>query len=324
MNSIDLKNGETSKINYASLIHSRTFQKLLEIILKDKTTGQHIVWTTDIYQEFGILYKAENQISSIAVLNLLGNGLQPRVSKTLEQQQSRTKERAEVFTPSWIVNQMNNLCDEQWFGKKNVFNREKDRFWIPMEGKIRFEEEDGWKKYVDSRRLEITCGEAPYLVSRYDASTGEYLEIKKRIGILDRKIRVVNENVNDESEWIKWCIRAYQSTYGYEFQGDNLLFARINLLLTFDDYYEERWKKEPDINKIKIIADIITWNLWQMDGLKDCTPYGIPEEEFHQISFFDLLESKKNTNEPGLCVIKDWRACKSGKKIKYIDLKGVK
>lgn len=44
-----------------------------------------------------------------------------------------------------------------------------------------------WQKYVDERRLEITCGEAPYLVSRYDAVSGEPLELKDRIGMLDRK-----------------------------------------------------------------------------------------------------------------------------------------
>ncbi len=53
-----------------------------------------------------------------------------------------------------------------------------------------------WEDYIDSKRLEITYGEAPYLVSRYDASTGEMIDIHKRIGILDRKLRVVNENVN--------------------------------------------------------------------------------------------------------------------------------
>lgn len=34
---------------------------------------------------------------------------------------------------------------------------------------------------MDSRRLEITCGEAPYLVSRYDASAGEYNEFQVTI-----------------------------------------------------------------------------------------------------------------------------------------------
>ena len=31
--------------------------------------------------------------------------------------------------------------------------------------------------------MEITCGEAPYLVSRYDAVTGEVINLKSRIGL---------------------------------------------------------------------------------------------------------------------------------------------
>ncbi len=79
----------------------------------------------------------------------------------------------------------------------------------------------------------ILWGEAPYLVSRYDTVTGQKIELNSRIGLLDRKMRVVNENVNDEVEWFKWTERAFQSIYGYEFQGDNLLLARENLLCTF-------------------------------------------------------------------------------------------
>lgn len=85
--------------------------------------------------------------------------------------------------------------------------------------------------------MEITCGEAPYLVSRYDAATGELiLPPLRRIGLLDRKLRVVNENAASYEEWIKWVLRAFQSCYGFEYQGDNLLIARINLMMSFYDY----------------------------------------------------------------------------------------
>ena len=98
---------------------------------------------------------------------------------------------------------------------------------------------------MDSRRLEITCGEAPYLVSRYDTTTGGLIVPPiNRIGFLDRKLRVVNENTITEEEWLKWAERAIQSYYGYEYQGDNLLIARINVLLSFYEYFIERWKHE--------------------------------------------------------------------------------
>ena len=77
------------------------------------------------------------------------------------------------------------------------------------EGKIEFPDGKCWQGYVDSRRLEITCGEAPYLVSRYDVSTGELIVPPlRRIGILDRKLRVVNENTDTYEEWLRWTIRA--------------------------------------------------------------------------------------------------------------------
>lgn len=113
-----------------------------------------------------------------------------------------------------------------------------------IEEPIAFPKEKSWKRYIDSRRLEITCGEAPYLVSRYDVSTGDFIvPTKRRIGQLDRKLRVVNENTAAYDDWLKWTIRAFESYYGYEYQGNNLLIARINLLLTFTDYYKERWGK---------------------------------------------------------------------------------
>ena len=119
--------------------------------------------------------------------------IQPRAYKSSQQQSERTKKKAEVFTPSWICNQMNNHCDEEWFGRKNVFNKECNKEWIINNENIEFNNKS-WKEYVNSTRLEITCGEAPYIVSRYDTSTGELIPIKKRIGILDRKLRVINEN----------------------------------------------------------------------------------------------------------------------------------
>ena len=58
--------------------------------------------------------------------------------------------------------------------------------------------------------LEITCGEAPYLEKRYDTVVGDILVIRDTIGILDRKLRIVNENVfkKDKDKWIKWDIES--------------------------------------------------------------------------------------------------------------------
>src|SRR5699024_3564516 len=113
------------------------------------------------------------------------------------------------------------LVDEKWFGRKNVFNIEKDKSWITNIEKIEFPttKNKTWQNYIDARRMEIACGEAPYLVSRYDTVTGEIINLNSRIGLLDRKIRIVTENTNDEKEWLKWTERAFQSIYGFELQG---------------------------------------------------------------------------------------------------------
>ena len=57
-----------------------------------------------------------------------------------------------------------------------------------------------WKDYINNIVLEITCGEAPYLASRYDTTTGEYIFVNNRIGFLDRKLRIINENIKPLGE----------------------------------------------------------------------------------------------------------------------------
>lgn len=279
----------------------------LGILVKDKTTKKNIVWATDGYMQFGELYAESSQITVGALTGFDPIMIQPRIKKALVKQQERTRSHAEVFTPSWICNKMNNYCDEEWFGQENVFNVETEQSWETITGKIEFPEKKDWKQYVDSRRLEITCGEAPYIVSRYDASTGEMIDIKNRIGILDRKLRVVGENTDSEEDWFKWTTRAFQSAYGYEYQGDSLLIGRINLLMTFVDYLDFKWRRVPTEKELKSIANIISWNLWQMDGLKGTVPVK-PKEENVQLSLMDFCEEKTEQENIALkCRIFDWR-----------------
>lgn len=80
-------------------------------------------------------------------------------------------------------------------------------------------------------------------------------------------MRVINENVKTHKSWNQWVYRAFESVYGYEYQGDNLLIARINLLETFCEYTRDRWYEEPSDSSLKRIVEIISWNLWQMDGI---------------------------------------------------------
>ena len=279
---------------------------VLKTLVKDKTTGQNIILATTARTRQGRILGKTKQITEELLQSIGADLIQPRVAKSLEKQAERTREKAEVFTPSWICNKMNNHCDAEWFGCENVFNTEDGQSWKPTSKPIRFENENDWQKYVDSKRLEITCGEAPYIVSRYDTTTAEIIPIKKRIGILDRKLRVVNENTDNENDWLKWAYRAFQSVYGYEFQGDNLLIARINLLITFVDYMQERWKRVPTESELQKVANIIAWNVWQMDGITGKVPFGKPKEE-KTLNMFDFTVGDNDSEPEEMdCKIFDW------------------
>ena len=248
--------------------------EVLDILLQDHTTGNNIFWATHDYEALGKEYDYHSQILPKLITGENEMVVRPRVLKSKEEQTDRAKDMAEVFTPSWVCNAQNNLVDEVWFGRENVFNTEDttNHTWKANSEKIVFPEGKTWKDYVSSTRMEITCGEAPYLVSRFDATTGDIISLQTRIGLLDRKLRIVTENTESKEDWIDWTRVAYQNTYGYEWQGDNLLLARKALLYTFIEYYQATFKMDPTMDSIKEIAEIISWNLWQMDGLKGVVP----------------------------------------------------
>ena len=296
-------------------------EELLKILLKDRTTQNNIIWATDSYIENGPSYYPKAEMTVKSVTGYKGNIIRPRANKSKKDQNIRIKKKAEVFTPSWVCNAQNNLVDNAWFERESVFNFETDKGWVVNAEKIVFSDVKGktWEDYVLANRLEISCGEAPYLVSRYDTVSGEWLDVNNRIGILDRKIRVVNENVTDDVLWFEWVKKAFQSSYGYEWQGDSLLIARENLLFTFVDYYQDRFGKEPSLKMLMEIAYIVSWNIWQMDGIKYVVPMSCDNEEF-QISIDNLLsddESKcgcigcktgDHSKHNGIYAkIKDWR-----------------
>lgn len=252
--------------------------ELLTILLKDQTTNANIFWATDTYANRGDGYQFKDPVTIKSITGENSNVIVPRSLKSRRQQQQRSREMAEVFTPSWLCNKQNNLVDGAWFGRENVFNTEIDEAsykrhtWKPTEEKIEFPDGKTWRDYVSNNRLEITCGEAPYLVSRYDTVTGISLPIEMRIGLLDRKLRVVDENTVTEDEWFDAAKSALRSTYGYEWQGDSLLLARENLLYTVCDYYRAKFDDELPEEYLKEYANIISWNIWQMDGLKGVVP----------------------------------------------------
>ena len=256
--------------------------EVLALLLRDRTTGHNIVWATHDYETLGEGYGYNDEITLELITGKNVKVISPRVKKSKEQQSDRVKDMAEVFTPSWVVKKMVDYLDIA----------------------------------IDTRCLELTCGEAPFLVSRYDATTGEPIAISERVGVLDRKLRMVSGLQLSDEDWLAQVHRAFQSTYGYEWQGDSLLLARENLLYTFIDHYEARFGSKPDVPLLQDLAEIISWNLWQMDGLTYRTPREKSEEPLQaQLSFFDEAPAKAL---PPLCKIMGWQA---GKAIKVNDIK---
>ena len=303
--------------------------EVLATLLRDHTTGKNIFWATHDYEALGRAYDYHSEILPELITEEHGMVIRPRVLKSKENQTDRAKDMAEVFTPSWVCNAQNNLVDEAWFGRKDVFNTENSEkhVWQTNSEKITFPEGKTWKDYVRATRMEMTCGEAPYLVSRYDTTTGESIPLQQRIGLLDRKLRVVSENTETSGDWLDWAQTAYKNTYGFEWQGDNLLLAREALLWTFIEYYQAKFGKAPLVKSINYIAYIISWNLWQMDGLKGV----VPDSCHTEVEMVDLFSGKGREKpcqgclEGGYyhhngkyCLIRDWANDK--KKIRFIDL----
>lgn len=252
---------------------------LLDILLIDHTTQKNIIWATDSYENKGVVFSANKQIKPELVTGLYNLLIQPRAAKSLEEQRSRTKEKAEVFTPLDIVAQMNKVLETY---QPNINN---------------------WQDYIRELKLEITCGEAPFIVTRYNPTAhGTLISISSRVGFLDRKLKVVSRYCDNEKDWLMWAREALKASYGYEWQGDNVLIARENLLYTLIDYYEAKFNHKPSVKVQEEFAEIISWNIFQMDGLR----YVIPmtcfhyKEEDRQVSLFEI-EQKQTRIEKFEC-----------------------
>ncbi|MCM1451958.1 MAG: restriction endonuclease subunit M [Clostridium sp.] len=271
--------------------------ELLSILLKDRTTDKNIFWATDNYSHLGEGYQFSDEIRVEAISGTNNNVIVPRALKPRQLQQERARKMAEVFTPSWVCNNMNNLVDNSWFGREDVFSSEikgpdMKRSWARTESKIEFPEGKTWHDYVTENRLEITCGEAPFLVSRYDTVSGEALPVKDRIGLLDRKLRIVSENTDSAADWINEAKAALRSTYGYEWQGDNIVIARQNMLFTMLEHYEDVFGEKLPDDTITECAEIVSWNIWQMDGLKMVIPCSCHDEEISASLFGGSVQTK--------------------------------
>lgn len=232
---------------------------LLDILLSDHSNSPeaNIIWATDSYEHLGQDFEFKKQILPDLVTGKHQNLIQPRAAKSLVEQRMRTKEKGEVFTPLKTVGKINRLTEKDGLpSQKN------------------------WQAYVCELRLEITCGEAPFIVTRYNPTshTGKLITLKNRVGFLDRKLRTVSRFCQDKKNWLIWAKEAFKASYGYEWQGDNVLLARENMLYTLIDFYQDKFGKPPPLEIQEEFAQIISWNIFQMDGLNYVVPMSCLKE----------------------------------------------
>ena len=284
----------------------KEYPDVLDILLQDHSTKKNIVWGTDNYKNNGKGYHAEDTMKISSISGKMRKLIKPRICKSEREQKKRSKDMAEVFTPSWVCNFQNNAVDEKWFGHKDAFNKDEGKTCIPTE-KVIFDNDKTWQDYVKDLRLEITCGEAPYLTSRYDATSGEQIPVRMRMGLLDRKLRVINENVEGEKKWIEWAKTALKSVYGFDFQGDNVLLARENLFVDVLEFFQDKFGKSFEKEYANEIAQIISWNIFQMDGMKYVVPYTCHNEEGIGQMSLDFLTGESVMPETSECP-----GCKTG------------
>jgi hypothetical protein len=269
--------------------------EILDILLMDRTKSNdrqthNIIWANDSYIRLGRTQYAETSpITPELITGPMKNVIKPRALKSLDVQHVRTKNKGEVFTPTWIVKKQNDAVDE---GYQN----------------------DDLVTYINRTWLEITAGEAPYMASRYDMDTGKLIPINQRVGFIDRKLHRINEAIDDQAAWFDLVVAAYQSSYGFEWNGDSLLIARENVLYTFLDYFKAKWHHDPEYQSVKQIAEIISYNLFQMDGLNGKIPLSEQNKKIveTQMSLFDDDEVQERwIKTPGKKVkIMNWQTHK--------------
>ena len=164
---------------------------LRSILLLDKTTKKNIFWATDSYEHKGKGFGSKNRVQQDLVTGEYRLLVQPRAAKSLEEQRRRTKDKAEVFTPKDTVDKINRTTESYTVTKKN------------------------WQQHVRELKLEITCGEAPFIVTRYNPTAhGVLIQIAGRVGFLDKKLRVVSRYCDTEKDWLTWAKEALKRVTG--------------------------------------------------------------------------------------------------------------
>ena len=132
-------------------------ERIWDILLHDRTTSKPILWATSDYQDIESSYASDKPILLKQITGKNDSLIQPRVNKTRETQRQRSKDKAEIFTPTWVCRTQNDLIDDAWFGRENALGRGEDGIILDY-ASILFPEGKTWKDYVTDPRLEKCLG----------------------------------------------------------------------------------------------------------------------------------------------------------------------
>jgi len=222
------------KVNISENNLRDKMSSIFNILLIDRTKStkrciKNIIWANENYIKYDAKkYSATSEIKIELITGEYSNVIQPRALKAAQLQKKRTRTIAEVFTPIEILKQQNDEIDKSC-------------------------QNDDLETYTKRTWIEITCGEAPYIATRYNVITGKLIDLDERVGFLDRKLRKINKECNIKDKWKELVREAYKASYGFEWNGDSLLLARENLLYTYFDYYDNKWNEEPPLEEIEEI-----------------------------------------------------------------------
>ena len=89
------------------------FPQILDLLLLDNTANKNIIWVTNSYKDKGYCFSDQIYLAIIGNNNLIV----PRAKKNVVEKNKRSKDKTEVFTPSWMCNKQNNLIDFECFGR---------------------------------------------------------------------------------------------------------------------------------------------------------------------------------------------------------------
>ena len=246
-----------------------------EQLLADRTTHNKIIWANETHQPLDPeRYKATAEVDIQAILD---DVIVPRFAKSKADQQGRTKSNAEVFTPLWVIEKQNDTLDK---------------------------EDLDLRTYIEQTWLEVACGEGPYMVTRYHMDSGKQIPLGERTGFVDRKLQRINQEATNIEEWRELVRSAFKSSYGFEKNGDSLLLARENLLCSYWDYHCHKWNDVPSVEEVTVIAKIISYNIFQMDGLTKTVP--LSDRTASQV-VKQAAESRKPTNRGIPVQVMNWK-----------------